>query len=270
MESNTSTQLKVGIFLSLGIVFILGSIFFIGADKSFFKSYARLHSHFEQVQGLAEGSVVSLSGITVGNVEKITFLPEQNFLDVTLRVDEKYLERIREGSQVEIRTQGALGDKFVFIIPGDPRNPAVKDGTVLEVAKATDLLGIISERGKETGKLFDTIDELYKMARTINDGNRLHKIMTGFETASVSLGQASQNAQKMTSQLADGNSGEKLRHTIDKLDAIISKIDRGEGTLGALINDPSIHNQLKGLLGGTQRKNHVKSLLRTSIEKEDE
>jgi phospholipid/cholesterol/gamma-HCH transport system substrate-binding protein len=50
----------------------------------------------------------------------------------------------------------------------------------------------------------------------------------------------------------------------------MGKLDRGEGTLGALINDPSVHNQLKAMLGGSPRKNHVKSLLRTSIEKEED
>jgi phospholipid/cholesterol/gamma-HCH transport system substrate-binding protein len=269
MESSNSTQVKVGIFLAIGIVVILGSIFFIGGEKSIFKSYINLHAHFDQVQGLAEGSVVSLSGITIGNVQKINFLSDKNSLDVVMRVDKEFLPRVREGSQVEIRTQGALGDKFVFIIPADPRNPEVKDGTILEVAKATDLIGVISERGSEAGKLFDIIDEMHKIAKSMNDSNRLVKIMANFETTSANLSKVSADASKMMSHLNDGNSGEKLKNTINRLDAIVAKVDRGEGTLGALINDPSIHNQLKALLGGTQRKNNVKNLLRTSIEKED-
>ncbi|MBO9665258.1 MAG: MCE family protein [Bdellovibrio sp.] len=267
MESNASTQLKVGIFLAVGIVFILGSIFFIGADKSIFRSYTKLHAHFDQVQGLAEGSVVSLSGITVGNVQAITFVPEKNTLDVTMKIDEKYLNRIREGSQVEIRTQGALGDKFVFIIPGDPKNPAVKDGDYLEVARATDLIGVISERGGEAGKIFDIINELYKITHAMNENNRLGKIMVNFETASTNLAQTSKDAQKVVSDLSSNG---KLTSAVTKLDSVMGKLDRGEGTLGALINDPSVHNQLKAMLGGSPRKNHVKSLLRTSIEKEED
>jgi phospholipid/cholesterol/gamma-HCH transport system substrate-binding protein len=269
MESSNSTQVKVGIFLAIGIVIILGSIFFIGGEKSIFKSYVNLHAHFDQVQGLAEGSVVSLSGVTIGNVQKIEFLPEKNALDVVMRVDKGFMPRLREGSQVEIRTQGALGDKFVFIIPGDPRNPEIKDGTILEIAKPTDLIGVISERGSEAGKLFDVIDEMHRAVKAMNDGNRLGKIMANFESTSANLSKVSGDASKVMGQLNEGNSGEKLKNTINKLDAIIAKVDRGEGTLGALINDPSIHNQLKALLGGTQRKNNVKSLLRTSIEKED-
>ncbi|HEY1080456.1 MAG TPA: MCE family protein, partial [Bdellovibrio sp.] len=119
MESNVSTQMKVGIFIAAGTLLILGSIFFLGADKALFTSYVRIHAHFEQVQGLSEGSVVSLSGVTVGNVEQITFLSEKNALDVKMRINENFIHKIRQGSEVEIRTQGALGDKFVFIIPSD-------------------------------------------------------------------------------------------------------------------------------------------------------
>ncbi|MFS4459426.1 MlaD family protein [Bdellovibrio sp. HCB2-146] len=269
MESHPSTQLKVGIYLTVGLIVILGSIFFLGADKALFTSYTRLHSHFEQVQGLAVGSVVSLSGVVVGNVEDITFVPDKNYLDVKLKVNTKFLNRIREGSQVEIRTQGALGDKFVYIIPGDPRNPVVKEGDVLEIAKATDLIGILSERGSEANKIFDIITELQKITHAINAEGGLVKTMANLEVATGHFSRASKDAQAVLEKMAQGNAGEKFAAATDRLESILGKIDRGEGSLGLLVNDPSVHNQLKSFLGGSSRKNHVKSLLRTSIEKED-
>ena len=68
---------------------------------------------------------------------------------------------------------------------------------------------------------------------------------------------------------AANQTGEKLEKSVEKLDSVLTKIDKGQGTLGALINDPSLHQQLKALIGGSARKDHVKSLLRTSIEKEE-
>ncbi len=268
MESHVSTQIKVGIFLTIGLFIILASIFFLGADKALFTSYVRVHAHFEQVQGLAVGSVVSLSGVTVGNVETITFLPEKNALNVQMKINENYIDRIRQGSEVEIRTQGALGDKFIFIIPGDPRAGNLKEGDILQVAKPTDLFGIIAERGNETSKLFDIINELHKITAAMNIDGRMVRIMNNMETASASFAKASQDSQKVMSQIATSNGGEKLTQSLDRLDSILGKIDRGEGSLGALINDPTLHNRLKSLLGGTNRKGHVESLLRTSIQKE--
>ena len=269
MESQSNTQLKVGIYLTIGLVVILGSIFFLGADNAIFTKYIRLHAHFEHVQGLATGSVVSLSGVTVGNVEKIDFLADKNLLDVVMRINTKYVARVRQGSQVEIRTQGALGDKFIYIIPADPRNPEIKEDEVLDIAKATDLLGILSERGSETNKIFDILTELQKITHALSAENRLAKTMVNLETASTSFSRASKDAQTFIEKLNTANSGEKVARSMDRLDSILNKIDRGEGSLGLLINDPSLHNQLKSFLGGSTRKNHVKSLLRTSIEKEE-
>ncbi|MEN0058281.1 MAG: MlaD family protein, partial [Bdellovibrio sp.] len=233
-----------------------------------FSSHVRVHAHFDQVQGLAAGSVVSLSGVTVGNVESITFLESKNTLDVKMKINSDFLPRMRQGSQVEIRTQGALGDKFIFIIPGDPRNDVVKEGDILEVARPTDLIGIISERGTETNRIFDILSDLQKITHSMNVDNRMARIMAHLEVATQNLAQTSKDAQRFSSQLDRQDTGLKLQQAIAKLDSVMTKIDKGQGTLGALINDPSVHNQLKALLGGGARKDHVKSLLRTSIEKE--
>lgn len=263
MESNSKTTLKVGAFLAIGIFVILVTIFFLGAERALFKSYARLRAHFTEVQGLANGSVVSLSGVVVGNVEDITFVQEKNMLEVIMKVDKDYLDKIREGSQVEIRTQGALGDKFIFIIPGSAKNPPVKNGDLLEIAPATDLFGIISERGKETGKIFDLIDEMHRFALSLNAGNKMANAISNLELSTSRI-------NNVIAKIGDEGGAEKMRNTVDRLDSILTKIDKGEGTLGALINDPSVHNQLKSLLGGSARKNNMKSLIRTSIEKSEE
>jgi phospholipid/cholesterol/gamma-HCH transport system substrate-binding protein len=273
MENNYKTQIKVGIYLAVGTLCIFTSIFFLGAEKAVFTKFTKIHAHFEQVQGLSEGSIVSLSGVNVGNIKKIDFLPNQNILDVTMSIDENYMSRVRKDSQVEIRTQGALGDKYIFIFSGSADKPQSESGDVLSVASPSDLLGVISQRGGEAGKFFDVVNEFYKMASSINSEGRLGKIMKNVESASTNLANTSRDAQSLMATFSQGKeqnqTGQKFSRSIDKLEAILNKIDKGEGTLGLLINDPSIHNQLKSYLGGSQRKNYLKSLLRTSIEKED-
>jgi phospholipid/cholesterol/gamma-HCH transport system substrate-binding protein len=48
------------------------------------------------------------------------------------------------------------------------------------------------------------------------------------------------------------------------LDSILAKIDRGEGTLGLLVSDPSLYNDLRTLVGGANRSTVVRSLIRLS------
>lgn len=267
MESNQKTQWYVGLFVVIGLVLVLVSIFMLGGDKSLFKSYVHIKANFDQVQGLNKGSVVSLSGVTIGNVEEISFIPGTNRLEVLLRIEQSFLSQIPNSSQVEIRTQGALGDKFVFVIPGTTGQETLKDGSVIEVAKATDIINIISERGKETERVFDIINNIYKITTAMSADNRIEKMMQNFSEASLHIKDASFEAQKMTKNMASLETQTQLKSSVEKLDHILTKIDRGQGTLGALVNDSTLHTQLKSLLGGSQRKEHIKSLIRTSIEK---
>lgn len=269
MEATLKNQIKVGIFLVLGIVVTMSSIFMLGANKSLFSKFSHVYAEFENVQGLARGSVVSLSGVVIGNIEAIEFVTEKNLLRVDMKIEKEYLPRIFKGSEVEIRTQGALGDKFIYVIPGDPKQGSISDNDILPIAKSTDLLNIIGERGKETEKIFDIINEVYKLTKTLNHENQVGSLLSNMNQASRNFNFLSEKSLKIVSDLTDGKSASlQAKASIDRLNSILSKIDRGEGTLGALVNDSSLHDQLKSFVGGTQRKNHIKSLMRTSIEKE--
>jgi phospholipid/cholesterol/gamma-HCH transport system substrate-binding protein len=263
-----SHQIRTGIFVFIGLVLLMLSLFVVGGEEML-KSYVTLHAYFDQVQGLAPGSVVSLAGVRVGNVDKIQFIPQENKLDVFMKVDKSLLKRITEGSEVEIRTQGALGDKFVFIIPGSPTAPPVKDGDALPVAKSTDLMAILSEKAGQAGQLFDIISDVHKITQSIVAEGRLDQIMKDMSSATKDFRQAAQDGKQVISEIRSEDS-KKLTLAIDKMNSILTKIDNGQGSLGALINDPSLHDSLKAMLGGNDRKKTIKSLIRSSIEKSDD
>ncbi len=46
-----------------------------------------------------------------------------------------------------------------------------------------------------------------------------------------------------------------------RLNSILAKIDRGEGTLGLMLNDPTLYEELKLLVGGANRSTVVRSLI---------
>ena len=56
---------------------------------------------------------------------------------------------ITENSRASVRTQGALGDKFVYIEPGDLSAKALKDGDFLTSDASGDILDMIAEKGQE-------------------------------------------------------------------------------------------------------------------------
>jgi phospholipid/cholesterol/gamma-HCH transport system substrate-binding protein len=263
-----SHQIKVGLFVAAGAILVSISLFLVGGE-GFVKSHVILHAKFDSVQGLNEGSVVSLSGIRVGNIQKFVFLPEENKLDVWMKVEADYLSRITEGSSVEIRTQGALGDKYIYINPGPQSARPLKNGDSVEVLKANDIMAVLSEKGNEASKIFDIIKEIDKFAKNLNEENRAEKIMTNLAATTTELRIAAKDSRELISELKDQNTSNKISSSVDKLDRILSKIDRGEGTLGALINDNSLHESLKAMVGAPDKKKTIKSLIRSSIEKSE-
>lgn len=250
MESRKQL-LMTGLFLVIGISVILMTILMLGGDKKLFQKTASLYVEFDSIQGLGSGAVVSLAGLQIGNVSNFEFVPDTNKIKVTLSVADEHLKKLTIGTLAEIRTQGALGDKYIYVTPGKSDAGPLKDGTQIETAKSADIMAILSEKGNETEKIFDIIKEIHILTKALNDDNRIEKIMKNLETGSASFGRVANQAEG----------------SLQKFDRIMTKVEKGEGTLGALISDPSIHDQIKSLLGGSQRKSQVKDMLRRSVDR---
>ncbi len=55
-----------------------------------------------------------------------------------------------------------------------------------------------------------------------------------------------------------------------RLNSILEKIDEGEGTIGLMLNDPSLYEDLQSLLGGARRSLVVRSMVKMAVDKSDE
>jgi phospholipid/cholesterol/gamma-HCH transport system substrate-binding protein len=55
-----------------------------------------------------------------------------------------------------------------------------------------------------------------------------------------------------------------------KLNSILAKMNRGEGTLGLLLNDPTLYEELKLLVGGARRSAVVRTMIRMSADEAEE
>jgi phospholipid/cholesterol/gamma-HCH transport system substrate-binding protein len=54
-----------------------------------------------------------------------------------------------------------------------------------------------------------------------------------------------------------------------RLNSILAKIDRGEGTLGLILNDPTLYEELKILVGGANRSGVVRTMIRMMSDEDD-
>ncbi len=267
MENRRTVEIRVGIFVAIGLLMTITSIFLLGGDRVLFTSYMDLKVHFKEVQGLAPGSVVSLRGVVIGNIDQIKFDETTKELIAILKVESSYNPMLTEGSTAEIKTQGALGDKIVYVTPGPASSKPLPDGGTLLALEGTDLMSVITSRGEGVTRVFDIINELYALVKSINSEGRVSTILNHLSTASGKLTDTLTQTQTMIEEMRRIiPKDDQLSKSLTHLNSILSKVDSGKGTLGALINDPAIHSQLQSFLGTSSQSKYLKGVLRSTIQ----
>lgn len=204
---------------------------------------------YNQVQGVFVGSVVSLSGMTVGNVDKIGFDGAEQAVIVTMSIDSDYRKRLTKGSLASIQTQGALGDKYIYIEPGPFGGEVLAENSFIEPKPEADLIELIKSRGPDFTHIMDTFKQLNILLTGINETGSLRKTLQNMSVSTEELKSVIRESKK----------------TVATMSSVMSKIDSGQGTLGAVINDPTLHNKLLQFVGDSPRNKYLKPLLRESI-----
>ncbi|MCB0348751.1 MAG: MCE family protein [Bdellovibrionales bacterium] len=253
----TGAEKKVGMFVIIGFIALVVVVFVIGGNRSLFSSTYELKVYFKQVQGISKGSVVQLVGLPIGNVSRIEFQDDSYQLAVIMEINTKFKDRITAGSTAGVRTQGALGDKFIFITPGPQENEPIANNGVLDPEQGGDLFSTLSEKGSNISEIFEIITGLKNMVKDLNGNNEMKDIITNLKSTTQEL-------KTFTNDLNTNRSGQEIRQTISKLHQIIAKIENGSGTLGAIINDPTLYKKLQQL-AGPQNVSPIKSAIRESI-----
>ncbi|MBI2337184.1 MAG: MCE family protein [Deltaproteobacteria bacterium] len=298
MEERLSDQIKVGVFVLVGLLVTASIIFMLGREKKLFSSHYKLVTYFNDISGLRVGAPIHLAGITVGFVDAITFTkdPANKDVKIILRISAEYKDRIREDSEASIVTQGLLGDKAVFVSVGTPDQKVLKDGEVLKGGnvpsfteyfdKAGELLDNINkvsvnlnkmlegEEGEKTKKSFAgimrSVDNI--LAKVDKGDGLLHALIYDPEGKAVV-----HNLAVLTGSWA-GQSGStnlarifaNLKDASYDLKTILDRLEKGDGTLGGLIKDPTVYYELRTLLGKANRNKIVRAVIRGTLATQDQ
>lgn len=251
-------ELKVGAFVLVGVLLTAAAILVIGGKQSLFNSTNSYHSHFAKVDGLVKGAKVVLGGLNIGVLTDVEFDGATRDIHVKYAVQEKYAEYIRQDSTVEIVTQGVLGDKYLSIIPGDPAQPIIPEGGTIPIGGSKDLSQLFTSSEKLMTQLTSTAENLDRILTAFNKGNRADQFFEGLASTSRNMGQLS---KKLNDEVAEM----KLKTAINHLNSILEKIDHGQGTVGAMINDPALYDDAKALVGQVNRNRIMRNLIRQTI-----
>jgi phospholipid/cholesterol/gamma-HCH transport system substrate-binding protein len=275
-------QFTVGIFIFAGIVIFIVMIFMVGSDKGLLSPAKVVFAKYKHIQGLKVGASVHLAGIQVGYVDDISFIPTDEGAEVllTLKVNDKYFFMIRSDSFATIATQGVLGDKYIQMTLGSLNEPQLKSGDFVRVKE---MESVIDKLG-EGGGMFDRVDsvlvKLDEVLGQLGEDQKMLKIVSNLEEATLNLKTVTHKLNDpgtllggLVSKTSRKDIGEIILDTgraAESLSQIMRKIDEGSGTIGALVNDPTLYEDLKVLLGGAKRHALLKYVVRESLKKAKE
>ena len=241
---------RVGAFVILGLAILAAVVVVLGSKQDLFSEQYILYAEFQDVAGLQSGAAIRLSGVDVGQVGEISFPMDkaQKSLRVRLHIREDVHDRIRTDSTAAIATQGVLGDKYVSITLGTQGEPLPAYASLSSLAP-TDYAGIVDTAGltmQHLESIAGKFDEMF------SDGNN-------------------EDAKKSATSLfvSLNASANDMRAATKDLRAIVAKVNGGEGTVGALINDPSLYNDVRKLLGGAKKSSVLKMAVRHAVSKND-
>jgi phospholipid/cholesterol/gamma-HCH transport system substrate-binding protein len=257
MERQKMNQLLVGIFVVLGLTIGVYLVFLMGSKTGFFRSTYVLNAHFKDVKGLHPGSEVSLSGLRVGVVKEIRVAEDDSKqMIAVLQITSSAKDRIRTDSTATLKTQGVLGDKYIELTIGSNSEQPLKSGDTLKSSESADIFS-------KSGNLVEGLSRYLKEG---GDVDSLVKNLARFTDNLVQLSQQVKKEKSILNELFYGTSGKNLNEALSHLDSILTKIDGGDGTLGSFVNDPTVYEDVKSVLGGAKRSSILKYFMRQFIE----
>ena len=216
---NTAQQTaRVGLFFLLGLALTWVTWETLSDGKLFKQTGYSLIAGFENLKELKQGDEVRMAGVKIGSVEKTRLAGRR--AEAVLRIEPGI--KIAADATATIVMAGLIGTNYIGLDLGTLGAPALTDGAELRTTVTPDINAIMTELG--------------------NLGQKLEGAL-GSITATVSGDGKSPGLFQKIDLLVTENS-EKIGATMSNLQAITTQLKNGEGTLGKLINDPKLHDEL--------------------------
>lgn len=266
-------ELRVGIAVVLAVIILVWGIIWV-KEYRFRQERYTLSVLFPNVGALDVGDPATVLGVKKGEVEEIKLYKGDVLVKLNLTTDVE----LKEDAKFTVMNIGLMGERFVAIQPGHSEKPldisqppkGSYDTGIPEVmgmmgqmiAEIRTLTGYLKgalgtewseKRIKETIKNVNQLssdlasllkENKPKIDQSVDDllysSSQLKKIVDQnkpkLETTLDNFSQASNNLEKITSTLEDLSAS--LRNLSEKM-------EKGEGTLGQLINDKTLYQDLK-------------------------
>lgn len=269
----TQLDMVVGLFVLAAFALLMWGSMQIGALPGLFgEDGRRLLARFENVSGLDRETDVLIAGVPVGKVAEIELAGHE--ARVTLRIEDPELQ-IPVDSVVAIRSRGLLGERVLEILPGESDQMLVSGGVFtrtqpaadvdLLIERVTEVAGDIQEVSATFRNVLgggdgeEALQEVLANIRAVSGDLRrvvetneagIERIVTNLDAFSGDMAGLSEGNREGIEELLEGlrTASRKLNTALDNLVEVSAQVERGEGSLGKLVTDDALYDQVDGAL----------------------
>jgi len=169
MKKDTSSKIRLGIFISLGIVMFILGIYFIGERQQLFRSTFRVSGVFKDVAGLQAGNNVRFSGINVGTVENIRIVSDTS-VRVEILIDENTRKFIKKDAVASIGSEGLMGNKILIISPGTGGKMEIENNDTIQTIQPINMDDVLISLKTTIDNTSLVTSDLSKITNSVQSG----------------------------------------------------------------------------------------------------
>jgi phospholipid/cholesterol/gamma-HCH transport system substrate-binding protein len=265
-RDKAARDVRVGIFVVVGIVAVLLALFLL-TDPASMRGRYMLITQEPDAGGVRRGDPVLMKGVNIGRVRSFEMTPDER-VTITMEVEGEY--DVPNDSYTVLAGAGLLGGQTLEIMRGNSSVPAEPNDTLPGQPPRAGLMesaANVSERAEQVlGQLQHALDDgtvagvrgsvadlqlMMADLRTLAAVQRsqlaelttsLNRTASGFEPAGPAAARAM--ARIDSAAVALNRTSATLDRAIVSLDAVLGRMNSGEGTLGRLSQDDSLYVSL--------------------------
>jgi phospholipid/cholesterol/gamma-HCH transport system substrate-binding protein len=136
-------ETAVGIFVVFGLLCVGYMTVKLGHVSLFGENTYPLFARFTSVSGLRAGSSVTMYGIEIGRVEKLSMDQKDGMALVGMEIHRGI--KIYDDALASIKTEGLIGDRYLSIDPGGAGSLLKPDGVITDTQPPVDLNELIGK-----------------------------------------------------------------------------------------------------------------------------
>lgn len=266
-------EIKIALVAIAGILVMFFGINFL-KGKNLFSTNNTYYMTFTDIQGLGSSTPIYADGYKVGTVDAVSY-DYKGTGPIKVKADISNELRIPAGSQAEI-VKDLMGNIQVNLLLANNPRERIKAGGIIPGAVNDGALGKVTAMVPEIEKMLPKLDSILSSLNTLLADPALAASLHNIETTTSNLTVSTQelntlmaglnkqvpcminkangvldNTEKLTANLSAldvQGTLDKVNKTLANAEEFTNKLNKTDGTLGLLMNDPQLYNNLNATM----------------------